>query len=95
MVIGYVPQAVWAGQMIDREKEIFPMPFEGYDLDSIYIFYDPNDETLTAVAEAVHEILTFRINTVELIPASSYTAIEARLNDAPWISIYALNTILI
>ncbi|MHA2071740.1 MAG: hypothetical protein ACW985_08135, partial [Candidatus Thorarchaeota archaeon] len=92
MVIGYVPQAVWAGQMIDREKEIFPMPFEGYDLDSIYIFYDPNDETLTAVAEAVHEILTFRINTVELIPASSYTAIEARLNDAPWISIYALNT---
>jgi len=39
MVIGYVPQAVWAGQMMEQDKELFPKPFEGYDLDSIYIFY--------------------------------------------------------
>ncbi|MFW9913056.1 MAG: hypothetical protein ACFFEU_11325, partial [Candidatus Thorarchaeota archaeon] len=92
MLVGYIPQAVWAGQMIDREKEIFPKPFEGYDLDPIYIFYDPNDEILSAVAEAVYEILAFRLNYVELIPASSYTIVEARLNDAPWIAIYVLNT---
>jgi hypothetical protein len=92
MVVGYIPQAVWAGQMIDQEKELFPKPFEGYDLDPIYIFYDPNDEILTSVAEAVFEIVTFSINTVELIPASSYATIEARLNDAPWIAVYALST---
>jgi hypothetical protein len=35
-LLGLVPQAVFAGQAIPNEDvEIFPKPFEGYDLDPI------------------------------------------------------------
>ncbi|MFW9847179.1 MAG: hypothetical protein ACFFD6_10550, partial [Candidatus Thorarchaeota archaeon] len=92
MVVGAIPQAANASQLLDQEEKLFPKPFEGYDLDSIYIFYDPEDDVLSAVAEAVYEVVSFRINSIEMIPVRSWTTIDAKLGENPWIAVYALQT---
>ncbi|NWF95787.1 MAG: hypothetical protein HXY34_06560 [Candidatus Thorarchaeota archaeon] len=92
-MFGIIPQGVMAGQMLPEDApEIFPRPFPGYDLAPIYIFYDPGDEILSAVATAVHEILSYRVNGVVLIPVSSLSDIQYWLQAKPWIAIYALRT---
>ncbi|MBN2229210.1 MAG: hypothetical protein JW779_06410 [Candidatus Thorarchaeota archaeon] len=92
MLISWVPQVAWAGQALQQEEELFPKPFEGYNLDSIYIFYDPTDDLLIAVADAVQEIATFRINGIKMIPVYSYSDLKYNLADKPWIAIYALHS---
>ncbi len=93
MLFGIVPQAVIAAQNIPPEDErIIPHPFEGYDLDLIFILYDPRDEVLTEIAQSVHDILSFRINSVIMFPINSYIDFEYLLTDEPWIAIYALKT---
>lgn len=94
MIISWVPQVVWAGEAIQQGEEIFPKPFEGYDLDDIRIFYDPTDEIMTAVADAVQEIASFRINGVHKIPITSVNQLMYELSQKPWIAIYALPTSL-
>ncbi len=92
-MLGFIPQAVWAGQALPKDDNtVLPAPFEGYDLDYIYLFYDPEDEVLSAVANAVHEILTYRVNSVRMIPVSSYLDLEYYLLDEPWIAVYALHS---
>ncbi len=92
-MFGFVPRAVWAGQSLPKEDQsVLPRPFQGYDLDNIYIFYDPDDEVLSAVATAINEILTYRINSVVMIPVNSYTDLNFYLLDEPWIAVYALHS---
>ena len=87
------PEAVWAGQALPREDEqIIPGPFKGYDLEDIYIFYDPTDEIHTAVAEAVHEIVTYRVNGVHLVPLTRVLDLNHWLSDEPWIAVYSFQT---
>ena len=94
MLLGIVPQAVWAGQVAEKEPEdrIFPEPFIGYDLGSVYIFYDPTDETMDAVGEAINEIASFRLQNVELIPVISSDELDYWLQDEPWVAIYAFQS---
>ncbi len=92
MLLGLFPQAVWAGNAIQQEEEIFERPFTGYDLQSIYIFYDSQDEIMSAVAEGINEILTFRINSVLMIPIDESSDVNYWLMDNPWITIYALRS---
>lgn len=92
LFVGIVPQAVWAGQVVEDNAEIFPRPFDGYNLDEIYIFYDPSDELLRTVGEGVEEILSYRLNGVKLIPIQSFMQMRDYLIDGPWIAIYALQS---
>ncbi|MBD3157373.1 MAG: hypothetical protein GF309_01170 [Candidatus Lokiarchaeota archaeon] len=92
MLIGLIPQAVWASQSMEREEDVIPQPFEGYDLDGIYLFYDSTDEIMSAVADGVHEIASFRINNIMRIPTKSPHDIEFYLSDEPWIGVYALRS---
>ncbi|MHA1781749.1 MAG: hypothetical protein ACTSYL_12885 [Candidatus Thorarchaeota archaeon] len=94
MLLGIVPQAVWAGQVIDHETsdKIFPEPFNGYDLGTVYIFYDSTDEVMRAVAEGVHEIASYRLNNVILVPISSAEDLAFWLYDEPWIAVYAFQS---
>jgi len=92
LLLGMIPQAAWAGQQIDQEEELFPKPFTGYDLDDIYLFYDPSDDTMSAVAQGVYEIISYRINTVRKIPINSYNDLEHWLSEEPWISVYSLRS---
>ncbi|MDF1537715.1 MAG: hypothetical protein P1Q69_02290 [Candidatus Thorarchaeota archaeon] len=91
-VVGMIPQAVWAGEIVQQEKEIFSRPFTGYDLQDIYIFYDPSDELMTGVAEGIEEIAEFRLNGIRLLPIDSYSDVDYYLNDEPWIALYALQS---
>ncbi|MFW9921062.1 MAG: hypothetical protein ACFFED_15785, partial [Candidatus Thorarchaeota archaeon] len=90
MVLGLIPQAVWAGNVIQEDKEVFKGPFTGYDLQNIYIFYDPQDDMMKAVAEGIHEILSFRLNSILMIPVDHSSDVDYYLMDEPWISLYAL-----
>ncbi|MBD3408392.1 MAG: hypothetical protein GF411_19875 [Candidatus Lokiarchaeota archaeon] len=92
MLVGIVPQAAFAGQVMEENNELFPRPFDGYNLDTIYIFYDPTDEILKSVGEGVEELLSFRLNGVKLIPIQSYQQMQGYLIDGPWIAIYALQS---
>lgn len=90
MILGMFPQAVWAGQVIQEDKEVFNRPFTGYDLQNIYLFYDQQDEMMNAVAESIHEIVSYRINSILMIPVDDTTDINYWLMDEPWIALYAL-----
>ena len=92
MLLSLAPQAVWASQALQHDEELIPKPFEGYNLDSIYVFYDPADEMMSAVAEGVNEIVTVRINHVTMIPVTSHSDVSYWLLDEPWIAIYALQS---
>ncbi|MHA2016147.1 MAG: hypothetical protein ACTSUH_10445, partial [Candidatus Thorarchaeota archaeon] len=94
MLIGIVPQTVWAGQVIQNAEEepIIPQPFNGYDLGLVYVLYDPSDEVMDAVAQGVHEILSYRLNNVFLIPVTESSDLEYYLLDDPWIAIYAFRS---
>ena len=60
ILLGIIPQAVWAAESIQYEEELIKPPFEGYDLDSIYIFYDPTNEMMKAIAQGAEEIASYR-----------------------------------
>lgn len=92
MVIGIAPQAVWAGQVLERNEEVLSRPFMGYDLDSIYVFYDPKDEVMKAVADGIQEILSVRIINVIMVPVRSYSDFQFWLLDDPWIAVYAFRS---
>ncbi len=93
MQFGLFTQAVMASQSIPPEDERVSLrPFARYELDTIFILYDSRDEILTAVAEAVRDILSFRIDGVSMFPINSYVDFESLLTDEPWIAIYALKT---
>ncbi|MHA1927516.1 MAG: hypothetical protein ACTSV2_02940, partial [Candidatus Thorarchaeota archaeon] len=92
MVLGLVPQAVFAGQVIQEETEVFQRPFNGYDLQNIYIFYDPTDTNLKTVAEGISDIVSFRINGVQTIPITDVATLEYYLLDEPWLAVYALQS---
>ena len=92
MLFAYIPQVVWAGDVANNQEEVIERPFGGYDLQNIYIFYDPSDEVMRGVAEGIEEIVSFRINSVFLIPVNSYTDVAFWLCDEPWIALYALQS---
>ncbi len=92
MLFGLVTPAVWAGEAITEEPQIIKPEFQGYDLQNIYIFYDPNDETLTNVAQGIYEIVSFRINSVHMIPILDASDLDYWLSDNPWIAVYALQS---
>ncbi|NHJ14265.1 MAG: hypothetical protein EAX95_11350 [Candidatus Thorarchaeota archaeon] len=92
MLLGLIPQAIMAGQVTESEEDIFPHPFEGYDLPDIYILYDSTDEMMRGIAESVHEVAGFRINGISLIPVRSFHDISFWLSDEPWIAVYAFNS---
>ncbi len=92
MLIGMMPQAVWAAQSMQRDEDVVPRPFTGHNLDGIYLFHDSTDEVMSAVAEGVHEIASFRINNVMRVPTRSPHDIEFYLSDRPWIGVYALQS---
>jgi len=92
MLLGLVPQAVWAGEVIQQEEELFPKPFTGYDLQNIYVFYDPSDEKLTAVAEGIEAIVSFRINSLVLVPITAASDFDFWLRDEPWLAVYAFQS---
>jgi hypothetical protein len=94
MLLSLAPQAVWASQALQHGEDLIPKPFEGYNLDSIYIFYDSADEMMSAVAEGVNEIVTVRINRVTMIPVTSHSDVAYWLLDEPWIAVYALQSTL-
>ena len=91
-LVGMIPQAVWAGEVIQQDKEVFPRPFAGYDLQNIYVFYDPHDEMMTGVAEGIEEIVKFRLNNLILIPVDTSDEIGYYLHDEPWIALYAFQS---
>ena len=93
MLFGIIPQAVMAAEGMPKDGEQTKLgPFECYDLEKIYILYDPTDEILSAVADDVQEILSFRISGVTKQPVTSYSDLESYLVDGPWIAIYALKS---
>ncbi len=92
VLFGVFPQAVWAGQVLDTDRELFPAPFDGYDLDNIYVFYDPSDEALTALAQGAEELLSYWIKDVRLIPVASFYDVAWYMLDEPWVAIYALRS---
>jgi hypothetical protein len=93
ILLGIIPQAVMAAESLQyAEEELIPAPFEGYDLDSIYIFYDSSNEIMSAIAEGLNEIASFRINQVTMIPVVSYSDLMYWLLDEPWIAVYALQS---
>ncbi|MHA1672467.1 MAG: hypothetical protein ACTSYI_02470, partial [Promethearchaeota archaeon] len=58
-------------------------------LDWTYVFYDPTDEDMEYLGESVFEILNYRIYNIQLIPVYDLSTIEKKLDDQPWIAIYA------
>ncbi|TFG07334.1 hypothetical protein EU538_08925, partial [Candidatus Thorarchaeota archaeon] len=92
VLLNMVPGAVWAGQAVERSEEILPDPTKKYDLDSIYIFYDPEDELMCSIAESVHEVISFRLQNIIMIPVDSYDILSFYLLDEPWIAVYALRS---
>lgn len=94
MLMSIIPNVVWAGQAVQRQDDerIIPQPFEGYDLGSIYIFYDSSDEMMRAIAEAVHKVVSYRLNRVVLLPVLSASDIDYWLLDDPWIAVYAFQS---
>ncbi len=94
VLLNTVPGAVWAGQAVERSEEILPDPTKKYDLDYIYIFYDPADELMCSIAESVHEVLSFRLQNIIMIPVDSYDILNFYLLDEPWIAVYALRSSL-
>jgi hypothetical protein len=92
MLLGMVPQAVMAGEVMNQEEELIPKPFTGYDLDNIYIFYDPTDEIMSAVAEGIQEIASFRISQILMVPVTEVSLMEYWLDDDPWVAIYTLDS---
>ncbi|MGY5876101.1 MAG: hypothetical protein RTU30_10170 [Candidatus Thorarchaeota archaeon] len=92
MLIGVLPQAVWAGQMLQEREEIFPNPYKKYELDWVYIFYDPNDELMTTIGENLNEIISFKLEHVTMVPVRSFSTLEYWLMDEPWVAMYALSS---
>ncbi|MFX1369422.1 MAG: hypothetical protein ACFFAY_12560, partial [Promethearchaeota archaeon] len=92
MVFGYIPQAVWAGQVLQQDEPLFRDPLETYDIDPVYIFYDPGSELLRTIAENVHEVLAFRLDNIEMRPIKSWDVLEHELREEPWIAVYALRS---
>ncbi len=70
-IIGFIPQAVWSGQSYESYNEFTDSFDDGFDLDPIYIFYEPSNSTMDIVAESVDEVIRFRVKDVHLIPISS------------------------
>ncbi|MEM2143652.1 MAG: hypothetical protein QXQ81_10385, partial [Candidatus Thorarchaeota archaeon] len=89
--MGLVTPSVMAAQMLPDDT-LLPVPSPPYELDEIYILFDPNDDILVSVAEAVREILSYRLGGVSTHPVRSSGDLEAFLVDAPWIAIYALRS---
>ncbi|MFW9799702.1 MAG: hypothetical protein ACFFD9_04655, partial [Candidatus Thorarchaeota archaeon] len=92
MLLGMIPQAAWAGQQVDQEEELFPEPFDGYNLDDIYLFYDSSDEIMSAVTQGVYDVVSYRINTIHRIPIRSFNDLDRWLSEEPWVCVYALRS---
>ncbi|MGY5881930.1 MAG: hypothetical protein RTV31_16910, partial [Candidatus Thorarchaeota archaeon] len=92
MLVGFIPQAVWAGEVITQEEPLYRNPLAKYDVDAVYIFYDPNNKLLKSIAENVHEVLDFRLENIEMIRVMNLKDLEIKLMDEPWIAIYALSS---
>ncbi|MFW9890338.1 MAG: hypothetical protein ACFFER_19330, partial [Candidatus Thorarchaeota archaeon] len=92
MLVGYIPQAAWAGQVLKQEEPLFRDPLAKYDIEPVYIIYDPSHELMKAIAEDVHEVLDFRLEQIRMVPITDWRSLETTLMDEPWIAIYALQS---
>ncbi|MFX1561657.1 MAG: hypothetical protein ACFFBL_13795, partial [Promethearchaeota archaeon] len=92
MLVGFIPQAVWAGEMIQQDEPLFRDPLAKYEIDPVIIFYDPSNELLTTIAENVHEVLAFRLEHIRMIPIRDWSSLDYELMTEPWIAIYALSS---
>ncbi|MFW9982040.1 MAG: hypothetical protein ACFFE3_09025, partial [Candidatus Thorarchaeota archaeon] len=92
MLVGFIPQAVWAGELLQREEPIFRDPLAKYEIDPVYIFYDPSSELLRTIAENVHQVLAFRLEYIHMKPVLDWSILEYELMEEPWIAIYALRS---
>ncbi|WP_371803414.1 hypothetical protein [Candidatus Lokiarchaeum ossiferum] len=87
-----IPQAASAAEFMEESQRKDTNPLDKYDLDWVYIFYDPNLPKMIDIAESVHEVIGFRLKNVRMIPISSATDLRLELYDAPWLAIYALDS---
>ncbi len=87
-----VPQSVWAAEPLKNMGDPNSFSEKEKNLDWIYIFYDPQDENMKYVAESVHEVISFRLLNVKLVPLSSSNDLKITLMDNPWMAVYAFNS---
>ncbi|MGD9396033.1 MAG: hypothetical protein PVJ05_06380 [Candidatus Thorarchaeota archaeon] len=92
MLVGFIPQAVWAGEMMQQDEPLFRDPLEKYEIDPVFIFYDSSNELLTTIAENVHQVLEFRLENIRMIPIHNWVNLDYELMAEPWIAIYALSS---
>ncbi len=86
------PQVTAVGQNISAvETSESAVARRELKLDWIYVFYDPADEDMSYLGESVFEILNYRIYNIQLIPVYDLSTIREKLEDQPWIAIYAFN----
>ncbi len=90
-VTGFIPRTVWAAQSISMNHKTIVEQNDGYELDSIYVFYEQTNSTMQVIAESVQEVVGYRVKNVHLIPINSYDDLEFWLLDDPWIAVYAFS----
>ncbi|MGY5878774.1 MAG: hypothetical protein RTV31_00930 [Candidatus Thorarchaeota archaeon] len=67
-------------------------PTKRYCLDSIYIFYDKDDKVMKTIVDIVKEIVSFKLESVVMVPIDSYSSFRYRLQDEPWVAVYAFQS---
>ena len=91
IVSSYIP-TVWAGQTFVEYEESKIEPTKRYSLDSIYIFFDKDDEIMKTIVDIVKEIVSFKLESVVMVPIDSYSSFRYRLQDEPWVAVYAFQS---
>ncbi|MFW9893772.1 MAG: hypothetical protein ACFFFO_16310, partial [Candidatus Thorarchaeota archaeon] len=92
ILVGFIPQAVWAGEFLQKDEPLFRDPLAKYEIDPVYIFYDPSSDLLRTIAENVHTVLAFRLEHVHLVSILDWSILDYELMNNPWIAIYALRS---
>ncbi len=91
-IVGIITPAVSAGQIAVEYEESKKEPAERYHLDSIYIFFDKNDEIMKTIVDIVTEIVSFKLESIVMIPVDTYSDFSYQLSDEPWIAVYAFQS---
>ncbi|MCF2141543.1 MAG: hypothetical protein K9W44_15925 [Candidatus Lokiarchaeota archaeon] len=93
MICNIVPQVEAVGNQLSNVEQSDPVQFKKeLKFDWIYVFYDPSDEDMKYLGKSVYQILNYRIYNIKLIPIKSLGELQSKLNEKPWIGIYAFNS---
>jgi hypothetical protein len=92
LIIGVIPKVTWAAETRTSFNEKSASLDTKYDLDPIYILYDPNNEAMSYIGQAVFNVSSYVLERLTLAPVRCFADFEYWLKDEPWIIVYALQS---